>query len=67
MVSQTCSAPGIFATDVGWELDRTLRIHLRERLLAGARYPHLVPGRVRRERTPGGAGRYPHLLVVADV
>ena len=55
------------ATRVGWELDLTLRIQLGEWLLAGARYPHLVLGRVRRERTPGGPRRYPHLLVVADV
>lgn len=61
------SGGGSPATRVGWELDRTLRIHLRERLLAGARYPHLVPARVLRERTPGGAGRYPRLRVVADV
>ena len=58
---------GSSATRVGWELDLTLRIQLGERLLAGAGYAHLVPGRVRRERTPGGAGRYPLLLVVADV
>ena len=55
------------ATHVGWELDLTLRIQLGERLLAGAGYAHLVPRRVRRERTPGGSRRYPHLRVVADV
>ena len=55
------------ATRVGWELDLTLRIQLGEWLLAGVGYAHLVPGRVLRERTPGGPRRYPHLPVVADV
>ena len=50
----------------GRELDLTLRIQLGERLLAGAGYAHLAPGRVLRQGTPGGARRYPYLLVVAD-
>ena len=55
------------ATRVGWEPHLTPRIHPHERLLAGARCPHLVPGRVRRERIPGCPRRTPHLRVVADV